>query len=339
MLRFPASDPGSQAGSSTLPPQSVPNATDPFLKYYKKYQKSGRLTQRLNEVPGLPSQWQQVMSYAWAIFRQVSRFETTWNLACEWGAAFDRAYTLPYVNIVLPACCYALGDPLGRLLCHLRLVLIKVESTGNAQTMVQHLVRLWKLLNQVKQARLKGSPITRRRFLNQSACANLWWIKTAFLDGCSDLSELTSVWCVQELPVFLTDPTSPERCPSVWNRVLELFRYQRFWKLAKEHPEHETVNEAIKQWGWQASHALSLFAEHGDYSELSHRVLKFYLELRKTAAALTGIQLAPEDRTCLVEHEGWKAGYELIVSTHVTDHVVRLGIDLVPFIPTAVLAG
>lgn len=172
MLRFPASDPGSQAGSSTLPPQSVPNATDPFLKYCKKDQKLRRLTQKLNKVPYLASKWQQVMSYAWAIFRHVSKFETLWNLACEWGAAFDRAFTPPYVDIVLPACCYALGDAFGRLLHHLQLVLIEVESTGNAQTMVQHLVRLWKLLNKVKQARLKGSPITRRHFLNQSTCAN-----------------------------------------------------------------------------------------------------------------------------------------------------------------------
>lgn len=140
------------------------------------------------------------------------------------------------------------------------------------------------------------------------------------------------MWCVQELPVFLLDPTSTERCPSEWKRVLKLFGYQRFWKLAKEHPEHKKVNEAIKQWGWQASHALSLFAEHGDYSELSHRVLKFYLELRKSAAALTDIHLTGGDGTCVVKHKEWKAGYDVIVSGCVTDHVVRLGIDLVPFI-------
>lgn len=145
---------------------------------------------------------------------------------------------------------------------------------------------------------------------------------------------------MQDLPVFMLDPPSTEesssRC-SEWKQVLELFRYQRFWKLAEKHPEHKKVNEAIKQWGWQASHALGLFAEHGDYSELSHRVLKFYLELQTTAHIFTGVEPARGHHTYYTQQ--WKASYALIVSTHVTDHVVRLGIDLVPFIPAAVLAG
>lgn len=90
------------------------------------------------------------MSYAWAIFRHVSRFETSWNSACEWGTAFDRAFTPPYVDIVLQACCYLLGDPLGRLFCHLQHVLSKVESTEDAQIMVQHIVHLCDTSTQVK---------------------------------------------------------------------------------------------------------------------------------------------------------------------------------------------
>lgn len=159
MSRFPASDSCPQTGSTTLLPWSGPNATDPFLKYSKK-SAHGQLARRLEAVPRLPSKWQQVMSYAWAIFRQVSKFETSWDIACEWGTAFDRAFTLPYVNIVLPACYHALGDPFGRLLRHLQQLLLqffRVEGTKDAETMKLYLVCLSDMLTQYSKQRLNES--------------------------------------------------------------------------------------------------------------------------------------------------------------------------------------
>lgn len=109
-----------------------------------------------------------------------------------------------------------------------------------------------------------------------------------------------------------------EWCPpmlSDWNQVLELFKYQRFWKLAKTYPEHQAINEAIKMWGFHSHDVLNLFAQHGGYCVLSHRVRKFYQELRKTAAAFTDIALNSSSRTYHVEHKEWRASYELIVNT------------------------
>lgn len=109
---------------------------------------------------------------------------------------------------------------------------------------------------------------------------------------------------------------------SEWKQVLELFKYQRFWKLATTYPEHQAVNEAIKMWGFHAHDVLDLFAQHDGYCVLSHRVLKFYHELQKTAAAYTDTKLDSRRRTCFVDHTEWKAGYEVIVSTlSVTDHI------------------
>lgn len=95
--------------------------------------------------------WRRVMSCVWAIFRVAAEWRAVWNPACEWGAAFDRAFIPPYANVVLPACYEALGDPFGRLLRHLEELLETVGTTRDAETIKQHLVRMEVLARSVER--------------------------------------------------------------------------------------------------------------------------------------------------------------------------------------------
>lgn len=150
-----------------------------------------------------------------------------------------------------------------------------------------------------------------------------------------DLS-LTSIHGVQGLPSFMLNPPSKELWENKWDQVHEMFKYERFWRLTLTWPEHDRANADIIRWGDHTWTVLEQFAFHGPYSCLSQKVLKFYGELQKTAAACA-FTAVKRGRTgsplCRVSHGKWGDSYHLIVSAGVPRNTRAHWIDLVPFIP------
>lgn len=94
-------------------------------------------------------EWRQLMWHALAIFHAASARHDVWNPACEWGAAFLQSFTPPYVSVVLPACSDTAGELLYHLKRHREALLETVQSTGDAETVKEHLVRLRVLVRSV----------------------------------------------------------------------------------------------------------------------------------------------------------------------------------------------
>lgn len=137
----------------------------PFPEYIRIIEKAHRGPR------GPGTDWRRVMSYAWDIFHAASARVGVWNPACEWGAAFNRAFAPPYTNIVLPACYEMLADPLGRLLRHLKELLESIRMARDDETVKQYLVCLRICITRKREMTGLFPPSYAQ---NLSICAKSW---------------------------------------------------------------------------------------------------------------------------------------------------------------------
>ena len=133
----------------------------------------------------------------------------------------------------------------------------------------------------------------------------------------------------------------PEGCWEVkWAQVHEMFKHERFFKIAVKGAGHDQANTDIEQWGKDTWRVLEEFGKYGSYGSLSQRTLKFYSELQKAAAvcALTRLESGPgKHLRCRVKHEKWKAGYNLIVNRCAPGRHSHALPDLLYFFPFSCL--
>lgn len=76
-----------------------------------------------------PGTWERVTSYAWLIYLDASKCGGAQGAAHEWACAFKRAFTLPYVTVVLPLFDKQDGPKLvDQVVGHLSVVQLTIED-------------------------------------------------------------------------------------------------------------------------------------------------------------------------------------------------------------------
>lgn len=133
----------------------------------------------------------------------------------------------------------------------------------------------------------------------------------------------------------MLDPPAETPWAVKWDQVHEMFKFQRFWKvtLTRWEQDVDQANKNVVQWSHHTWTVLEQFTFHAAYNWLSQKMLKFYGELQKTAAAcaLTPVDQGPAGHPiCRVRREDWRASYDLIVSAGAPRNTRAHWIDLVP---------
>lgn len=138
----------------------------------------------------------------------------------------------------------------------------------------------------------------------------------------------------------MLDPSSEECQGVIWEQVRKIFTQDRFFRIAVKLPGEAEANSVIKQWEEHTWRVLGQFCKSTYYGRLSQKVLKFYGELQKAAAACTRtrVEFGPgRPPRCYVCHCYWKAGYELVVNSCAPGRHPHARPDLLHFFPFSCL--